>query len=39
VGISTWRIGTATLWIASVEDNAASTYDFHTTHNKTNVIM
>jgi hypothetical protein len=39
VGISTWRAGAAALWIASVEDNAASTYDLHPTHGKTNVIM
>jgi hypothetical protein len=39
VGVSTWRAGVVTLWIASVEDNAASTYDFHATHGKTNMIM
>jgi hypothetical protein len=39
VGISTWRAGAATLWIASIEDTATSTYDFHATHGKTNVIM
>jgi hypothetical protein len=39
VGISTWRVGVATLWITSVEDTTALTYDFHTTHNKTNIIM
>jgi hypothetical protein len=37
VGISTWRADAATLF--SVEDNTASTYDFHATHGKTNVIM
>jgi hypothetical protein len=31
VGISTW-VGAATLWITSIEDIAASTYDFHATH-------
>jgi hypothetical protein len=39
VGISTWRAGAAALWIASVEDTTASTYDFHATHGKTNLIM
>jgi hypothetical protein len=39
MGISTWRAGAATLWIASVEANAASAYNFHATHDKTNVIM
>jgi hypothetical protein len=39
VGISTWRPDAAALWITSVEDTAASTYDFHTTHGKTNLIM
>jgi hypothetical protein len=39
VGISTWRVGAATLWIASIEDTAASTYDFHATYGKTNVIL
>jgi hypothetical protein len=39
VGISTWRAGAAALWIASVEDTTASTYDFHATHYKTNIIM
>jgi hypothetical protein len=39
VGISTERAGAATLWIASVGDNAALTYDYHATHGKTNVIM
>jgi hypothetical protein len=38
VEISTWRVGVSALWIASVEDIAASTYDFHPTHGKTNVI-
>jgi hypothetical protein len=39
MGISTWRVGVAALWIASVEGTAALTYDFHTTHGKTNLIM
>jgi hypothetical protein len=39
VGISTSRAGVAALWIDSVEDTAASTYDFYTTHGKTNLIM
>jgi uncharacterized RmlC-like cupin family protein len=39
VGISTQRVGVAALWIASVEDTAALTYDFHATHGNTNVIM
>jgi hypothetical protein len=39
MGISTWRAGVATLWSASIEDTAALTYDFHITHNRTNVIM
>jgi hypothetical protein len=39
VGISTWRVGFAALWITSVEDTTASTYDFHATHGKTNIIM
>jgi hypothetical protein len=30
--ISTCRVGTATLWIASVEDIIVSTDDFHATH-------
>jgi hypothetical protein len=30
---STWRVGVAALWIASVEDTA-SIYDFHTMHGK-----
>jgi hypothetical protein len=39
VEISTWRADAATaVRIVSVEDNA-STYDFHATHGKTNVIM
>jgi hypothetical protein len=29
VGISSWWAGATALWIASVGDNAASTYDFH----------
>jgi hypothetical protein len=37
VGISTWRAGAPTLWITSVEDIAASTYDFHATHSKTSI--
>ncbi len=32
VGISTWRVGTAALWIASIEDIAASSDDFHAIH-------
>jgi hypothetical protein len=32
MGISTWRAGTAAFWIASVEDIATSTNDFHATH-------
>jgi hypothetical protein len=32
VGFSTWRAGAATLWIASIEDIAASTDDFHAIH-------
>jgi hypothetical protein len=36
VGSSTWRVGVAALWIASVEDTA-STYNFHTTHGKTSL--
>jgi hypothetical protein len=39
MGISAWRAGFAALWIASVEDIAALTYDFHATHGKTNIIM
>jgi hypothetical protein len=39
VGIYTWRADITTLWIASIEDNASLTYDFHVTHCKTNVIM
>jgi hypothetical protein len=39
VGISTWRAGTATLWIAFVEDNATLTYDFYATHDKIKLIM
>jgi hypothetical protein len=39
VGIYTWRTGTAALWITSVEDTAASTYDLHATHSKINIIM
>jgi hypothetical protein len=31
MGISTWMAGVATLWIASVEDTIALTYDFHVT--------
>jgi hypothetical protein len=31
--------GASTLWIASVEDTAALTYDFQANHGKTNVIM
>jgi hypothetical protein len=34
VGISTWRVGTTALWIAFVEEDAASTYDFDVTHGK-----
>jgi hypothetical protein len=34
VGISTRRASAATLWLASVQVPAASTYDFHTTHGK-----
>jgi hypothetical protein len=37
--IFTWRAGTTALWIASVEDATALTYNFHATHGKTNVIM
>jgi hypothetical protein len=32
VGISTWREGVAALWITSIEDATALTYDFHATH-------
>jgi hypothetical protein len=39
VEISTWRVGAVTLRITSIEDTAASTYDFHATHDKTNLIM
>jgi hypothetical protein len=39
MGISTWRVGATALLIASVEDTAASIYDFHATHGKTNLIM
>jgi hypothetical protein len=39
MGISTWRAGGAALWIAAVEDTAASIYNFHTTHSKTNLII
>jgi hypothetical protein len=39
VGISTWRTGVATIWIASIEDNASSTNDLHATYSKTNIIM
>jgi hypothetical protein len=35
MGISTRRAGAIALWIVSVEDTAASTYDFHATHCKT----
>jgi hypothetical protein len=37
VGISTWRAGATALWITSIEDNAALTYDFHATHGKTSL--
>jgi hypothetical protein len=37
VGRSTWRAGATALWIASVEDTAALTYDFHSTHGKTSL--
>jgi hypothetical protein len=37
VGISTWRVGAAVLWITSVEDTIVSTYDFHATHGKINL--
>jgi hypothetical protein len=37
VGISTWRAGTTTLWIAFIEDTTASTYDFNATHGKINL--
>jgi hypothetical protein len=37
VGISTWRAGIIALWIAYVEDTAASTYDFHATHGKSSL--
>jgi hypothetical protein len=33
------RAGTVALCIASVEDIAVSTYDFHATHSKINLIM
>jgi hypothetical protein len=36
-GSFTWRAGIAALWIAFVEDTAASTYDFHATHGKTSL--
>jgi hypothetical protein len=36
MGSSTWRAGATTL-IASVEDTAALTYDFHATHGKTSL--
>jgi hypothetical protein len=39
VGISTWRAGGAALWIVAIEDTAASIYNFHTTHSKTNLII
>jgi hypothetical protein len=39
MGISTWRAGVTALWTASVDDTASSTYDFHATHGKTNLIM
>jgi hypothetical protein len=39
MGICTSKAGAAALWIASVEDTAASTYDFLATHGKTNVII
>jgi hypothetical protein len=39
VGIYICRAGAAALWIASVEDTAASTCDFHAIHGKINVIM
>jgi hypothetical protein len=39
VGISTWWVGATILWIASVGDNTASTYDFHATHSKTSFCM
>jgi hypothetical protein len=34
VGISTWKACAAALWLASIEVTAASTYDFHATHDK-----
>jgi hypothetical protein len=37
MGSSTWRAGATTLWIASVEDTTALTYDFHATHDKTSL--
>jgi hypothetical protein len=37
VGSSTWRADVAALCIASIEDTAALTYDFHTTHDKTSL--
>jgi hypothetical protein len=39
VGISTWRAGAVALWVTSIEDTTASTYDLHATHGKTNLIM
>jgi hypothetical protein len=35
VGISTWRARVTALWITSIEDIAALTYDIHSTHGKT----
>jgi hypothetical protein len=37
MGIFTWRAVAAALWIASVEDTAALTYDFDDTHSKTSL--
>jgi hypothetical protein len=39
MGISTWRAGVTVLWVTFIEDTSALTYDFHTTHGKTNVII
>jgi hypothetical protein len=39
MGIFTWRVGATALWIASVEDTTALTYDFHATHDMTNAIV
>jgi hypothetical protein len=39
MGISTWRAGITALWIASVEDIAASTDNFHATHGMFTLLL